>query len=471
VAKLTVRELIDAGIHFGHRASRWDPKMAPYIYGKRNLIHIIDLKETVKGIVRAKRFLTQVVAEGRDVLFVATKRQAKAIIQSEAGRANMPFVSERWLGGMLTNFRTIRERLKYLEQLEQLERSGEIQTYSKKMISKINREMRKIRRNLDGVRTMNRLPGSLFVVDPRREHIAVREARRLGIPTVALMDSDSDPDKVDIVIPGNDDAMRAIEIVAIHMADAVVEGLANRAARPMTAERMKEVAPEETVPSRRPRGRQAPRGRTRRGAGRGGRKRDEKRGPDPSQIAERGAPRRVEKPEEAKPQDAKPEEKPAEADAAAAQTPVAAPADAQTQPAQATPDAGGAKTAATPVPEAPKPADAAEAKPTEAAQDAGEAKTAATPAPEAPKPAETAEAKPAEAAPDASEAKTAATPAPEAPKPADAAEAKPAEAAPAPAPEPTTPTPPAEATGAPDKAPDKQADSGAEGADSEKADT
>ena len=413
MAKLSVRELIDAGIHFGHRASRWNPKMEPYIYGKRNLIHIIDLKETVKGLVRAKKFLTQVVAEGKDVLFVATKRQAKAIIEREAGRAHMPFVTERWLGGMLTNFRTIRERLKYLEQLEELERSGEIQTYSKKMISKIHREMRKIRRNLDGVRAMNRLPGALFVVDPRREHISVREARRLGIPTVALMDSDSDPDEVDVVIPGNDDAMRAIEIIAIHVADAVTEGLANRASRPMTAERMKEVAPE-TPPARRPRGRQAPRGRTGRPGGRGGRggrKRDEKRGPDPAQIAERGAPRPAPKHEEAKPADAKPEEAKtdqAEAgDAKAEAKPVEAPVDAGTQPAQAAPDAGEVKTTATPAPEAPKPAEAAEA-----TQAESEPAPAAEPSP-APEPATpTQPAEPSPAPEPAPAAET--TPAPEA---------------------------------------------------------
>ncbi|NIA22219.1 MAG: 30S ribosomal protein S2, partial [Anaerolineaceae bacterium] len=304
---ISVRELIDAGIHFGHRVSRWNPKMKPYIYGKRNLIHIIDVKETVKGLIRARKFLTQVVGEGKDVLFVATKRQAKAAVAEEAARANMPFVSERWLGGMLTNFRTIRERLKYLEQLEALEKSGEINSYSKKMISKIHREMRKIGRNLNGVRAMNRLPGALFVVDPRRETIAIKEAQRLNIPTVALMDTDSDPDEVDIVIPGNDDAMRGIELVVKTVTDAVIEGLANRAARPMTAERLQEVAPQEKSTDRRPRGRRGggrtgrggpggPGGRGGPGGGRGGRggggrgRRDEgRREPDAMQIAERGA--------------------------------------------------------------------------------------------------------------------------------------------------------------------------------------
>jgi len=299
LSEIIVRELIDAGIHFGHRVSRWNPKMKPYIYGKRNLIHIIDVKETIKGLVRARKFLTQIVAEGKDVLFVATKRQAKAIIVAEAERAKMPFVSERWLGGTLTNFRTIRERLKYLEQLEALQKSGEIESYSKKMIAKIKREIGKMTRNLNGIRTMNRLPGAVFVVDPRRERNAILEARKLGIPTVALMDTDSDPDEVDLVIPGNDDAMRSIELVVKYLADAVVEGLANRAARPMTPERMKEVAgeTEEKTQDRRPRGRRS--GGRGTGGQRGGRSgrgdrggRDEgPREPDPMQLAERGAPR------------------------------------------------------------------------------------------------------------------------------------------------------------------------------------
>lgn len=323
MATLNVRELIDSGIHFGHRVSRWNPKMKPYIYGKRNLIHIIDVKETVKGMVRARKFITQVVAEGKDVLFVATKRQAKGTLEREAVRVQMPFVSERWLGGMLTNFRTIRERLKYLEELERLVETGEINSYSKKMISNINRQISKIGRNLNGVRTMNRLPGAVFVVDPRREYIAIREARRLGIPTIALMDTDSDPYDVDLVIPGNDDAMRAIELVLSQMADAVQEGLANRAARPVSAQDMREAMPD--ARERRPRGRLAG-GRSGQGGGgggqggaggggggggrggqgggpggkggaggrggRGGRGgKGESRGVDPMQIAERGAPR------------------------------------------------------------------------------------------------------------------------------------------------------------------------------------
>lgn len=228
---LQVQELLDAGIHFGHPASRWNPKMAPYIYGRRNFIHIIDLKETVKGIVRARKFLTRLVAEGRDVIFVGTKRQARAAVEQEAKRCVMPYVSYRWLGGTLTNFRTVRSRLSRLDELEQLETSGAINQYSKKMISALQREHRKMKRNLEGLRTLERLPGALIVVDPTREKNAVREANKLGVPIVALADTEANPDELTVLIPGNDDAMRAIEIVMKHLSDAVVEGRANRAAR------------------------------------------------------------------------------------------------------------------------------------------------------------------------------------------------------------------------------------------------
>ena len=231
MATLQVQELIDAGIHFGHPASRWNPKMAPYIYGRRNFIHIIDLKETVKGIVRARKFLTRLVAEGKDAIFVGTKRQARASIEQEAQRCLMPYVSYRWLGGTLTNFRTIRSRLGRLDELDHLVTSGEINRYSKKMVAALQREHRKMKRNLDGIRKMERLPGALIVVDPVREKNAVREAAKLDIPVVALADTEADPDDLTVVIPGNDDAMRAIEIVIKHLADACAEGLANRAAR------------------------------------------------------------------------------------------------------------------------------------------------------------------------------------------------------------------------------------------------
>jgi small subunit ribosomal protein S2 len=258
VATIQVKELIEAGVHFGHRASRWNPKMRPYIYGKRNLIHIIDLRETVRGLLRACRFLSQTASQGKLVLFVGTKRQAKETVEKEAARCGMPSVSERWLGGTLTNYRTIRNRLKRLQELEALwlpsgenpgrmdmqayiksmmneagkldvtkaPETAEIRTYSKKMVSTLNRELSKIRRNLLGIREMNRLPDALIVVDPKREHIAVKEAQRMSIPTIALIDTDSDPDTVDLPIPGNDDSIRSIEIMLGRLADAVLEGRA-----------------------------------------------------------------------------------------------------------------------------------------------------------------------------------------------------------------------------------------------------
>jgi small subunit ribosomal protein S2 len=198
--------------------------MSPYIYGKRNTIHIIDIRETVKGLLRAKKFIAQVVARGEDVLFVGTKRQARMLVQQHASRGGMPYVIERWLGGTLTNFRTIRSRLARLEELEREETEGILQEYSKKMISARTRELRKIKRNLEGIRSMTRLPGALVIIDVHREHNAVREAKKLNIPTVCLIDTDSDPDFADVPIPGNDDAIRAIEAVLVHLGDAVEEG-------------------------------------------------------------------------------------------------------------------------------------------------------------------------------------------------------------------------------------------------------
>ena len=227
-----VRNLIDAGIHFGHRQSRWNPKMKPFIYGKRNLIHIIDVRETLKGILAAKRFLNKLVASGRDVVFVGTKRQARSVMEETGKRTGMPYVAERWLGGTLTNYRTIRSRLQRLEELERILQSPDVnKNFSKKMESSLKREYRKILRNLEGIRTMDRLPGALFVVDVKREIIAIKEAQKLGIPVVALIDTDSDPDEVDIAIPGNDDAMRAIELVLKEVGDAVIEGKAGRVAK------------------------------------------------------------------------------------------------------------------------------------------------------------------------------------------------------------------------------------------------
>lgn len=216
-------DLIESGVHFGHRVSRWNPKMKPYIFGKRNTIHIINLRETVKGLIRAYSFLSK-VGRREQVLFVGTKRQARRVVKEEALRCGMPYCNERWLGGTLTNYRTILSRLERLEELEKLEETGDINNYSKKMISMLTREKKRILRNLEGVRTMGKLPGVLVVVDPRREIIAVREAKKLGIPVVALLDTDSDPDLIDITIPGNDDAIRSIQLILRTLANAVLEG-------------------------------------------------------------------------------------------------------------------------------------------------------------------------------------------------------------------------------------------------------
>jgi small subunit ribosomal protein S2 len=258
VAIVQVQELIESGVHFGHRASRWNPKMRPFIYGKRNLIHIIDLRETVRGLLRGCRYLSKVASRNSLVLFVGTKRQAKEAIEREARRAGMPYVNERWLGGTLTNYRTIRDRLKRLQELEAMwlphgekpdrvnlvehmksmvnetgkldlakaPDSAAIRTHSKKMVAQLTRELTKINRNLQGIREMNRLPDAMVVVDPKREDIAVKEAQRMGVTTVALIDTDSDPDTVDLPIPGNDDSIRSIELILTKLADAVLEGKA-----------------------------------------------------------------------------------------------------------------------------------------------------------------------------------------------------------------------------------------------------
>ena len=226
MATILVKDLIEAGVHFGHRASRWNPKMRPYIYARRNLIHIIDVRETIRGILRARKHLQRVAAGGSLILIVGTKRQASETVEQQSLRCGMPFVSERWLGGTLTNFRTIRSRLTRLEQLEALRSGAEIETYSKKMQSALNREYRKMYKNLNGMRTMNRLPECLVVIDPRKEKNAIREARKMGITTIALIDTDCDPDEVDLAIPGNDDSIRSIELVVRMLADAVLAGKA-----------------------------------------------------------------------------------------------------------------------------------------------------------------------------------------------------------------------------------------------------
>ncbi|MBI3723712.1 30S ribosomal protein S2 [bacterium] len=223
---VTLEELVDAGVHFGHRCSRWNPKMQPFIHGKRNSIHLIDLRETVKGLIRATHFLEKIVAAGNEVLIVGTKPQLKKLVKDEALRCGQHYVAERWLGGTLTNYQTIRSRLKRLEEIETLETSPEYALHSKKMISGLNREKRKLLRNLEGIRKMNRLPAAVLIVDPRREHIALSECHKMGIPSVCVIDTDSDPSDVDIPIPGNDDAFRAVQVLATKLIDAIKRGKA-----------------------------------------------------------------------------------------------------------------------------------------------------------------------------------------------------------------------------------------------------
>jgi small subunit ribosomal protein S2 len=237
-----VQELVEAGVHYGHRASRWNPKMRPYIYARKNLIHIIDVRETVRGLLRAKKYLTQLSSQGSLVLFVGTKRQAGDAIESEASRCGMPFVNDRWLGGTLTNFRTIRSRLGRLEELEDIKNTDKINTYSKKAQSALTREYRKMFRNLNGIRTMSRLPECLVIVDPKKEKNAVSEAQKLGIATVALIDTDCDPDVVDLPIPGNDDSMRSIELIMKMLSDAILGGKSRAAIDSQHAAKDAEVA-------------------------------------------------------------------------------------------------------------------------------------------------------------------------------------------------------------------------------------
>ena len=219
-----VRELLDAGMHYGHHVSRWNPKMKPYIFGMRNAIHIIDLRETLNGLVTACRFVNFIASQGKMAVFVGTKRQARGPIREQATRCGMPYVVERWLGGTLTNFRTIRSRLDRLLELEAIVEGPAIDQYSKKEGSRMRRELSKIKRNLDGIRIMDQIPGVIIIVDPKREKNAIAEARKLNLPTICLADTDCDPDCADILIPGNDCAIRSVLLVAQCLADAVIAG-------------------------------------------------------------------------------------------------------------------------------------------------------------------------------------------------------------------------------------------------------
>ncbi|ERI92900.1 ribosomal protein S2 [Clostridiales bacterium oral taxon 876 str. F0540] len=220
-----MKQLLEAGVHFGHQTRRWNPKMAPYIFTERNGIYIIDLQKTVKKIEDAYEFVKNVSAEGKDVLFVGTKKQAQEAIQEEAVRSGMHFVNNRWLGGMLTNFRTIKARIRRLEELNKMEEDGTFEVLPKKEVIKLKAEREKLEKNLGGIRNMdsNNI-GALFVVDPRKEKNAISEAKILGIPVVSIVDTNCDPDEVDYVIPGNDDAIRAVKLITAKIADAIIEG-------------------------------------------------------------------------------------------------------------------------------------------------------------------------------------------------------------------------------------------------------
>lgn len=221
---VSMKQLLEAGVHFGHQTRRWNPKMKEYIFTERNGIYIIDLQKTVKKVDEAYNFVREVAAAGQDVLFVGTKKQAQDAIREEATRVGMFFVNNRWLGGMLTNFKTIRKRIERLDQLHKMEEDGTYELLPKKEVSKLKNEMEKLEKFLGGIKEMKRVPGAMFVVDPRKERIAIAEAKRLNIPVVAIVDTNCDPDEVDYVIPGNDDAIRAVKLIAGAMADAVMEG-------------------------------------------------------------------------------------------------------------------------------------------------------------------------------------------------------------------------------------------------------
>ena len=222
---ISMKQLLEAGVHFGHQTRRWNPKMAPYIFTERNGIYIIDLQKTVKKAEEAYNFIKQVSEEGKDILFVGTKKQAQEAIQDEAIRSNMHFVNNRWLGGMLTNFSTIKGRIRKLEQIEKMQEDGTFEVLPKKEVIKLKGQMEKLTTNLGGIRNLNvENVGAMFIVDPRKEKNAILEAKILGIPVVAIVDTNCDPEEVDYVIPGNDDAIRAVKLITAKMADAIMEG-------------------------------------------------------------------------------------------------------------------------------------------------------------------------------------------------------------------------------------------------------
>jgi small subunit ribosomal protein S2 len=251
--QINPQELIQSGVHFGCRVSRWNPKMAPYIHGRRSAIHVIDIRQTVRGLLRARNFLQRLASDGSQILFVGTKRQIKGVILEAGETTGMPVVVERWIGGSLTNYSVIRSRLKRLEELEKREETGQLATLSKKEQASLRREKRKITRNLGGIREMSGMPGAMVVVDPSREYNAVREARKMGVPIIGLLDTDCDPDTVDIVIPGNDDSLKSVRLLISYLIEAVEEGAASARDRNLAtvaAERTETTTGDEPRPTR-----------------------------------------------------------------------------------------------------------------------------------------------------------------------------------------------------------------------------
>ncbi len=224
MAQISMKQMLEAGVHFGHQTKRWNPKMKPYIFGARNGIYIVDLQKTVRYFKSAYEFIQETVAKGEKVLFVGTKKQAQDAIKEEALRADQYFVNNRWLGGMLTNFSTIKASIERLKKIEAMAADGTLEQYTKKEALQLEREREKLEKNLGGIKNMTKLPGAIFIIDPKKEAIAVQEANKLGIPVVAVVDTNCDPDNIDYVIPGNDDAIRAIRLFASKMAEACVEG-------------------------------------------------------------------------------------------------------------------------------------------------------------------------------------------------------------------------------------------------------
>jgi len=257
MAVVTMKELLEAGVHFGHQAKRWNPKMKKYIFGERNGIYIIDLQKTLRKFKDAYNFIAEVSAQGKPVLFVGTKKQAQESVSEESVRAGMFFVNQRWLGGMLTNFETIKTGIEKLKRIERMKEDGTYAKLTKKEVSNLEKKRELLDKNLGGIKDMRSLPGAVFIVDPKKEHIAVMEARRLGVPVVAIVDTNCDPDVIDYVIPGNDDAIRAVRLITSRMADAVLEGKQKRlddiegrkAASKAESEPAKAQAPEEAAPT------------------------------------------------------------------------------------------------------------------------------------------------------------------------------------------------------------------------------